>query len=643
MRSLAALWLLSAATAAFATDPATLETSPVAKAFGSAPIMWRLRLSPSGTKMVAIQMAPTGVTFAQVFDFATKGVQPVVSGKENEFDVSWCDWANDTRLLCGLRGTFELRAGTYFAATRLVAMNTDGSAMKVLLERRLQDRFTQYEDQILDWLPDDPDNVLVQLPSTSNDHPGSTVARLNVNTGEITPDGRTRDYAFGWVSDGHGEPRLYLRIDLQSRRWYVRDKPGGEWSMLKESKANDPNNSFQPIGFGENPNELLYFDLNEGRKTLFGLDLEHDRTKRIIYSNPTYDVAGVQALGKYRRLVAAAYADDRVHLHFFDSRIEQIQQALGKQFPGKSVSVIDEDWDQHYYLVHVASDTDPGSYYRFDSDALKLQRLTSAYPALAERELVPMRAISYPAADGTRIPAYLTLPKNHADGPLPAVILPHGGPSARDYWDYDFLVQYLAASGYAVLQSNYRGSDGYGTAWRGAGGFRDWRRAVGDIAAGTEYLVKERIADPAKICAVGWSYGGYAALMTAIEQPKAYRCVVSIAGVTDPHALGVTAGNFIGGAATSEFIGADDPDVREKGSPRERVAEIGVPVLLVHARRDVNVPFTQTADFATALGHAHKDYAFVEYDNAEHDIRPERYRIDLLTRLGEFLDKAIGK
>src|SRR5262249_34252688 len=152
------------------------------------------------------------------------------------------------------------------------------------------------------------------------------------------------------------------------------------------------------------------------------------------------------------------YVDDRVHMHFFDSRVEKIQQALAKQFPGKSVDVVDEDWDQRYYLVQVSGDTDSGAYYRFDSSSLVMQRLSNAYPTLGDRELAPMRAISYPAADGTQIPAYLTLPKSQTEGPLPAVVLPHGGPSSRDIWNYDFLVQYLAANGYAVLQSNYRGS-----------------------------------------------------------------------------------------------------------------------------------------------------------------------------------------
>ncbi|HUL82238.1 MAG TPA: alpha/beta fold hydrolase, partial [Gammaproteobacteria bacterium] len=538
---------------------------------------------------------------------------------------------------------FEARPEMYIAATRLVAVDSDGSEQKVLLERRLEDRFTQFQDQIVDWLPDDPDNVLVVLPSTNPSQPGSTIAKLNINTSDLVPEEHARDYAFGWMSDGHGAPRLYLRIDTTTRRFMVRDKPAGDWSVLREQKVSDANNSFQPIGFGENRNELLYYDVHEGRKALFGLDLEHDRATRLIYSHPTYDVAGVQAIGKYRRLVAAFYADDRIHPHFFDSRIEKIVAALARQFPGKGVAVIDEDWDQRYYLVHVTSDTDAGSFYRFDTDVLRLERITDAYPSLTGHELAPMRAITYPAADGTQIPAYLTLPKSPAAGPLPAIVLPHGGPSARDYWTYDFLVQYLAASGYAVLQSNYRGSDGYGNAWRGEGGFRDWRRAIGDIAAGTQYLVKEGIADPKRICAVGWSYGGYAALMSVIEDPKTYRCVVSIAGVTDPAALAARAESFVGGAAAGEFIGANDPDVRVKGSPIQRAKEIAVPVLLVHARHDLNVPFSQSETFATALGRAHKDVAFVTYDFAEHNIAPERYRIDLLTRLGAFLEEQTSR
>lgn len=623
--------------ASLAEDPQKLETSPVAQAFGAPPAMWRLGLSPDGTKIVFVQSVPEGPTIARVLDMSTKKATVVLAGKPREFDVSWCDWATNSRLLCGVRGIVELYGGhRLVAATRLIAVNADGSKIKVVLERKA-DEYTQFQDRIVDWLPDDPDNVLVQLPSPT----GSGVARLNVETGELKTETRIREGVYSWISDGYGAPRLYEMVTSSLRRWFVRETPDASWQILRETELDDLEDEFSPVGFGESRSELLYYGSNEGRTALFALDLEHHRT-RLVYAHPTFDVDDVIALGKHHRLVAAAYSDDRPHLHFFDARIEKLQQTLDKYFAGKLVSVIDEDWSQRYYLVFVASDTDAGSYYRFDFEKLLLELIVHAYPALGDRKLAPMRAIRYPAADGVQVPAYLTLPVDRSAGPLPAVVLPHGGPSARDYWSYDFLVQYLVASGYAVLQSNYRGSDGYGREWLGKGGYRDWRRAISDITAGADYLVREGIADPRRLCVVGWSYGGYAALMSAIEEPTRYRCVASVAGVTDPGALSTNALRFVGGSRAFAFIGADDDEVRNAGSPNARADAIRVPIFLAHARQDLNVPFEQSANLTKTLRRAHKDVEFVEYEDAEHDISPERYRVDLLTRLGAFLQRNLA-
>jgi dipeptidyl aminopeptidase/acylaminoacyl peptidase len=632
-----AIGVLAIASIAIADEPSQLETTPLAKAFGSAPAIWNLRLSPDGSKMVALQVVPTGTTIARVFDFMTGAIGVVLAGKEHEFDVEWCDWDNDTRLLCGIAGVTERAPGLFVRWTRLVGVNADGTQMKTLLEKHIKDDFTQFQDHVVDWLPDDPSHVLVQQPTQT----GSGIARLDINSDEMLTEIVPKDRTYAWISDGYGTPRLYQSVNQEETTWYARATPDAPWKLLHTTKVGDKD-GFSPIGFGESRNELLYFDRQDGRTALFGLDLEHDNKSRLIYSNPSYDVAGVQSLGKHRRLVAVAYADDRTHLHFFDARIGQIRQAIAEHFKGEGVSVIDEDWSQRYYLIFVSSDTDPGSYYRLDYQTLSLKPITHAFPSLNNRELAPMRPVTYMSGDGASIPAYLTLPAKHDAGPLPAVILPHGGPSARDYWAYDFLVQYLVANGYVVLQSNYRGSSGYGAEWLGEGGFHDWRRAIADVNAGAEYLVREHIADPRRICTVGWSYGGYAALMSAIEQPKTYRCVVSIAGVTDPAALARNAGNFVGGAQVGEFVGATDPEVRKAGSPDVRAAEIAAPVLLIHAEHDLNVPFKQSSEFAKTLKKAHKDVTFIEYQYAQHDIRPERYRIDLLARVGAFLEKNIG-
>jgi dipeptidyl aminopeptidase/acylaminoacyl peptidase len=237
--------------------------------------------------------------------------------------------------------------------------------------------------------------------------------------------------------------------------------------------------------------ELLFFDRHDGRRALFMVDLANDRERRLVFAHPSLDVAGVSALGKHERLVGAGYVEDRPHLHFFDPRIEEIHGLLLRQFPGQMISVADESWDQRFYLVFASTDREPGSHYRLDADGRQLLRIARAYPALAARELAPMQAIRYRAEDGVEIPIYLTLPPGSRPEGLSAVILPHGGPSARDYWSYDFLVQFLAANGYAVLQSNYRGSAGYGADWEGEGGFRQWRRAVADITAGARHLIRE--------------------------------------------------------------------------------------------------------------------------------------------------------
>jgi dienelactone hydrolase len=566
-------WGLTAAALAMpgaAKEPRELLSSDLARAFGSAPSMWGLSISPDGTRFSAIQMHPSGATFARVFSFAGGDPILVLAGQRDEFDVAWCRWANDERLLCGVRA-IQMVQSTFVPFTRLIATAADGSGTKVLLERLLEDEIlAQYQDRIVDWLPDDPKHVLVQYPTDD----GRGVGRLNVYDGRLT---------------------------------------------------------------GEIPPKS---NVHEGRLALFAAELSSGHPRRLVYANPDFDVSGIRSLGKFNRIVGVAYLDDRPRMHYFDARVSSIHDAIARTFPDRNVAIFDESWDRRYYLVRVSGATDAGTYYRYDSQANELGHIATLYPALGSRALAPVKTVRYPARDGTQIPAYLTLPAGH-NGAGPAIILPHGGPSARDYWTFDFLVQYLAASGYAVLQSNYRGSDGYGVAWLGDGGFRGWRRAVGDITDGTRYLIAEGIADPQRICVVGWSYGGYAALMSGIEHPELYRCVASIAGVTDPGRLNFWARNFVGGIGAAAFIGQDD-EVLKRGSPVNRARELQDPVFLVHPKRDNTVPVEHSRALARALDSNRAGDVFVEYDHAEHDIGPERYRIDLLARLAGFLEKNMG-
>jgi dipeptidyl aminopeptidase/acylaminoacyl peptidase len=635
----AVVWSIAANSGA--EEPRQLQSSDIAQTFGSAPTLWGARLSPDGSKLSAIQMHADGVTMVRVFSFDGDPTTLVLAGKRDEFDVRWCDWVNDQQLLCGLIALRRMPSALgpqYFPHTRLISASADGKVVKVLLEEMLENPFyvVLSQDHVVDWLPDDPDHVLVAVPGDK----GANVYRLNVYDGKLfETDERTSAHA--WLTDGHGTPRLYGRMGTKFRRWHLRDTPGSEWSLLHETDITDLRDQFSPIGFGADRNELLFFDAHEGRRALFAFDLAHERKRRLVYAHPEFDVADVQFLGKYNRVVAASYVDTRSHLHFFDARVQSVHESIEETFPERTVAILDESWDQRYYLVFVNSATDAGTYYRFDARDKTLAMIADVYPELAARKLAPVTAVRYPAVDGTPIPAYLTAQERRS-GPGPAVILPHGGPSARDYETFDYLAQFLAAAGYVVLQSNYRGSGGYGVEWLGEGGFRGWRRAVGDITDGARYLISQGIADPERICAVGWSYGGYAALMSTIEHPDMYRCAVSIAGVSDPGALARSTLNFIGGLESQAFIGRGD-EVREHGSPLARVHEIKVPVLLVHGAKDINVPMKQSEVLHRALGRAGRDSELIEYDHAEHSITPERYRIDLLARLAAFLEKHTAR
>jgi dipeptidyl aminopeptidase/acylaminoacyl peptidase len=616
-------------------DEGPLKSSPIAKLFGSHPDIRSVRLSPDGSKLLFLKTHPEGYSIVTVLDLTGPKLTGVINSDKDKNDIQWCRWANEERLLCAyvIQSKLRGRRGDwprYITLSRLVGVNGDGTEVKVLLEDRLQGEFSQIQTNVLDWLGDDPDHVLIQIPKTR----GTGVGIMDVYTGRYTTKERIRDGVYSWISDGHGKPRLYQRGGMSKSTWHLISPGKLSNEILREISLGDMDNVFAPQGFGENPDELLYFNRHDGRVALFGMNLAgDDRSTRLVYAHPRVDIASLHRLGKYNRLVGVIFAEETVHQHYFDEEIRRFHDQIKSHFPSDNVTVADEDWNRRNYLVVISSDINPGTYYHFDRQENKLNRIGPLYSSLKDRELSRMSIISYTARNGTEIPAYLSLPASGEKTGLPAVILPHGGPSSRDVWGFDFLVQYLTAKGYAVLQTNYRGSAGYGKEWLGDGAFRNWRTAIDDITDGVKYLVDEGIADAGRICAVGWSFGGYAALMSGIEEPDRYRCIVSIAGVTNPQRLG-----WVSGRSARTFIGTDE-EVTKRGSPVNRAAEIQDPVLLVHAEKDVNVPFSQSKLMLEALQKHGKSVEFITYENAEHSIIPERYRIDLLTRLGEFLDR----
>jgi dipeptidyl aminopeptidase/acylaminoacyl peptidase len=267
---------------------------------------------------------------------------------------------------------------------------------------------------------------------------------------------------------------------------------------------------------------------------------------------------------------------------------------------------------------------------------------------LPENELGDMLVIKYKARDGTKITGYLTMPPGKGDKNLPLVVMPHGGPELRDFVSFDPWAQMLANRGYAVLQPNFRGSGGYGKSFTEAG-HRQWGRLMqDDITDGVKALIKDGTADANRICIVGASYGGYAALAGGAYTPELYKCVMSIAGISDVAAMMAHEKNMQDDELYTywtNWVGDPKVDLQQIKaiSPINSVSKFTAPVLLMHGERDDNVTPGQSMTMSQALKKAGKKSELILVENEGHSFFLDKNRLMLLKEMERFVGQNIGK
>jgi dipeptidyl aminopeptidase/acylaminoacyl peptidase len=361
----------------------------------------------------------------------------------------------------------------------------------------------------------------------------------------------------------------------------------------------------------------------------------------LLYQHPQVDVQSYIRIGRRHRVVGVRYTVEKPAAFIFDPTVERLRASLARALPGRAVSIVDSSLDENVMLVFASSDDDAGVYYVYNRQSKELATFLVARSRLEGVKLAKSTPITYTARDGTAIPGYLTLPPGTTSPKgLPAIVLPHGGPSSRDYWGFDWLSQFYAARGYAVLQPEFRGSAGFGDAWLQQNGFKSWRVSIGDVLDAGHYLVKEGIADPARIAVVGWSYGGYAALQSAVAEPGFFKAVVAVAPVTDLDHIKEEWRDWSNFRLVSQEIG-DGPHIKE-GSPARNADKIKVPVLLFHGGLDRNVSVQQSKIMDARLAAAGIKHELVSWEKLDHQLDDSEARALLLKKSDAFLRDAMG-
>lgn len=331
----------------------------------------------------------------------------------------------------------------------------------------------------------------------------------------------------------------------------------------------------------------------------------------------------------------------------FDEYDSTFEEALA-ELDGFQVDFIDQNADSTQLLLRVSSPSNPGGMYLYTrGEGLSL--IANDMPGLSANEMGEVLALRYTARDGTKIPAYVTLPTGLQAGQspenMPFIVLPHGGPYARDEKRFDYFAQFFAAQGYGVLQMNFRGSEGYGKSFADAGR-NNWVVMQEDVEDGMRWLLDKGYADPEKSCIAGWSYGGYAALMGAAKDPELYNCVVAIAALTDiPGAVKDLRSYVNGKEMAKRTFGPilDDRDLLKANNPVDVADQITVPVFMAHGTKDTSVEIDQFKLMKKRLERAGVDGTYLQFEDEDHYMSDQENRQAMLNGIAKFLRKTNGK
>jgi dipeptidyl aminopeptidase/acylaminoacyl peptidase len=629
VRSIA--WVTTFAAAIVAVTSGALASEPrsLAAAFGARVGAFAPALSPDGKFLVYIAPGAGQMTIAVVINLADGAIKPITYADGKPLKLSFCGWAAADRLVCQLWGISKTD-GIKLSWSRLVAVDADGThSLPIGNNRKAYYGIRQQDGEVLDWMAGSDGKVLMAR--------GGNAELVDTRTGVGVPVKPA--VGTGWT-DGSGTVRITGingtdssgMLNGKSTFWYR--SPGGTERKLF-SHVDADGHGLYPVAVDGTRNLAYAVQKKDGRQALYSVALDGTMKTDLIFADPKVDVDSVETIGRHDRVIGLRYATDKTHIVYFDPVYRALSVSIAKALPALSdISFVSASADEKRVLLFAESDRDAGHYYLFDRDSRKLTEVLVPRAELSGMALSEQRSITFPAADGTPIPAYLTLPPGSAGKHLPALVMPHGGPASRDVWGFDWLSQYFAQRGFAVIQPEFRGSTGFGEDFEKKNGFLSWPTAIGDVTDAGRWLIAQGIADPDRLGIFGWSYGGYAALQSNVVDPNLFKAVVAVAPVTDLYRLKADAEGFTNARLVAKQVGQGA--MREQGSPDHYAARFRAPVLLFHGDQDINVDVSQSRLMQATLEKAGKTSRLVLYPGLDHQLDDSAARTDMLGQADSF-------
>ncbi len=571
--------------------PAALEPKPPivpTSAFASRSSFWGAELSPDGEVLSLFRRVGSNVKLTVITPETGRAYDAIDFADGAQ--VEWYKWVNNEKMLIQFSGIGTVGSWQVRFTRLLLAYPKEGT-----YDFLVEDPRSTHGGTVI-HTSEDGDYALIAHRGDGRFYTPSVFRYELKPGGAITKIQEPKKNVFSWIADKDGVVRLGM--GWRNRRLHIWYRAGADdkFERVAKIKPGDEESFFEAIQIVSGSNRGYVLDEGEsGRVGVRVFDYEAREIVETFYENPDWDVEDVW--WEDGEPLAAFYTDDRQQAVWFDDEYEKTYNDLKEAVGDRDVWIRSRSKDGGKLLAWAGNEADPGVLYLYDRESRSLSEIAQYRPQIDFENLAKPKAITYTARDGTDIRAYLTLPRGRGAKNLPMIILPHGGPfGIRDSLTYNDEVQFLANRGYVVLQPNFRGSGGYGDDFYELGSGQVGRGMQDDLDDAMDWAVAEGIADKSRICVVGGSYGGYAALWAVLRNPERYRCAASWAGVTDWDRMLRYDRRYLTREAGKRWIakieGDDDFDLKDV-SPYRSAEGLTRPVLLAHGTADNNVPFKQ--------------------------------------------------